>query len=124
VRLRAFLAGRRREIRKRLFGSHRASYFLLNSGLEGEAPKGWVFAVPALFALATHAPLPVVLPLIFVAIPGIAYAMFALAVGYKAYAEWGDRLYDKHTRKLLPTEYRETESATAARRKRQAEPRS
>ncbi len=82
-----------------------------------------MFAIPALFGLMAQAPLYVILPLALIAIPGIAYALFALAVGFHAYAEWGDRFYDKHTKKYLPPEYGNSESATSARLREQAEKR-
>jgi len=101
-----------------LFNSQRASYFLLSSGLEREMAKGWAFALPALFALSFRVEPVLVAGLAVLAVPGIAYAVFAGVVGFKAYTEWGDTLYDRHTKKSLPPEYRDTESAPAARRKR------
>lgn len=116
--LRAFLAERRLKIRKKLFNSRRASYFFLSGGLEGEMAKGWVFALPALFAFTTHSDLSLILILSVLAVPGIGYAIFAGTVGFKAYAEWSDTFYDRHTKKHLSPEYRSAESATTARRKR------
>ena len=76
-----------------------------------------------LIALAGGAPLYVVVPLTLIAIPGIAYALFAFAVGFKAYSEWGDRFYDKHTTRYLPPEYGNSESATSARQRETTEKR-
>lgn len=80
--------------------------------------KGWVFALPVLFALTTRSDPAFILILSIVALPGIAYAVFAGIVGFKAYAEWSDTFYDKHTKKTLAPEYQATESAIRARRKR------
>lgn len=105
-----------------MFSSPRGSYFILSSGLEREMAKGWVFALPALFALTTSSNPALVVILALVALPGIAYAVFAGIVGFKAYAEWGDTFYDKHTKKTLAPEYQVTESATRARKKRRKMP--
>ena len=119
--IRKFLIRRRDYIRSRVYGSRRGIYFISDGGLDREAAKGWAFAVPLVFASTFDASLAILVILAAVALLGILYSGFALYVGWQAYIEKSDKLYDRRTKYNLPPEYRDTESATKAWRRKRRE---
>ena len=79
--------------------------------------KGGVFGFLFLLAQTFGASTPVLIIVGIMAAVGIFYACFVIAVGWKAYIEWADTRFDKHTKYLLPPEYRDSESQTKASRR-------
>ncbi len=79
--------------------------------------KGGVFGFLFLLALTFGASTPTLIVLGISATMGMFYACFVIAVGWKAYIEWSDTYFDKHTKYRLPPEYRDSESHTKATRR-------
>lgn len=112
-----FLRARRELVRSRVFNSRRGIYVISDGGLDREAMKGGVFGFLFLLALAFGASTSILIVLGIPAALGILYACFVMAVGLKAYTDWSDTYFDKHTKYRLPPEYRDSESQTRAKRR-------
>ena len=106
--MRAFFERKRAHIRSRVFNQQRQSYFLLDSGAEREAAKASVFMIPGAIMLwmadrAIGLPTLVIGSLVFA-----AWAIFVIAIAFKAATEKSDGIYKKFTRKRLSKEYRDS----------------
>lgn len=112
--LRTFLARRRKAIRREVFSV--PEYRKLKLSFDA-----WLGLASALPFVLTMRNAESTLTIALFAVPAavaLIYAAFAIYVQWKAYSEWGDRVFDRITKKSLSKEYQASESATSAERKR------
>ncbi|MBX7540722.1 hypothetical protein [Qipengyuania sphaerica] len=99
-----FLTSRRKAIRRKIFSNRRLAGL---HGIEQDAALGLLPLFPVILAASLGHVTIAWLLMVLIGIPGLAYGIFVIWTGFRAYAEREDRKYERHTKKHLPREYNE-----------------